>query len=62
MKTILQLFMGKSCYKNFEVNEPGVFYLLFYVQSRKIPKKTVVGAARKQSRKELSECSRWLPD
>ena len=34
--------LGKSCYKMWKVNKPGVFYLLFCVQSREIPKKKLV--------------------
>ena len=31
--------MGGSGYEKWKLNERGVFYLLFYVQSREIPKK-----------------------
>ena len=41
--------MGKSCYEKWTVNEPGVFYSLFYVQSREIPRKMVARVARNQN-------------
>ena len=49
MKALFAAVIGKSGYEKWKVNEPGVFYFLFYVQSGEIPKKTVVGVARKQS-------------
>ena len=33
--------LSESNYNKWKVNEPGVFCLLFYVQSREIPKTTV---------------------
>ena len=50
MKAFFAPVIGKSGYEKWKVNEPGVFYFLFYVQSREIPKKPVAGVARKQSR------------
>ena len=49
MKAFFAAVIGKSGYEKWKVNEPGVFYFLFYVQSREIPKKTVAGVARKES-------------
>ena len=51
MKAFLAAVIGKSGYEKWKVNEPGVFYFLFYIQSREIPKKPVAGVARKQSSK-----------
>ena len=28
------MITSKSCYEKWKVNEPGVFYILFYIQSR----------------------------
>ena len=39
MKAFFAAVIGKSGYEKWKVNEPGVFYFLFYVQSREIPKK-----------------------
>ena len=50
MKAFFAAVIGKSGYEKWKVNEPGVFYFLFYVQSREIPKKPVAGVARKESR------------
>ena len=49
MKAFFAAVIGKSAYEKWKVNEPGVFYFLFYFQSREIPKKTVAGVARKKS-------------
>ena len=49
MKAFFAAVIGKSGYEKWNVNEPGGFYFLFYVQSREIPKKTVAGVARKES-------------
>ena len=49
MKAFFAAVIGKSGYEKWKVNDPGVFYFLFYVQSREIPKKTVAGVARKES-------------
>ena len=40
---------GKNGYEKLEVNKPGEFFRLFYVQSRAIPKHPVAGVSRKQS-------------
>ena len=50
MKAFFAAVIGKSGYEKWKVNEPGVFYFLFYVQSREIPKKPVAGVARKESK------------
>ena len=50
MKAFFAAVIGKSGYEKWKVNEPGVFYFLFHVQSREIPKKPVAGVARKESR------------
>ena len=49
MKAFFEAVIGKSGYEKWKINEPGVFYFLFYVRSREIPKKPVAGVARKQS-------------
>ena len=49
MEAFFAAIIGKSDYEKWKVNEPGVFYFLFYVQSREIPKKPVAGVARKES-------------
>ena len=49
MKAFFAAIIGESGYEKWKVNEPGVFYFLFYVQSREIPKKSVAGVARKES-------------
>ena len=49
MKAFFAAVIGKSGYEKWKVNEPGVFYFLFYVQSREIPKKPVAGVACKES-------------
>ena len=40
MKALLAAVIGKSGYEKWKVNEPGVFYFPFSVQSRETPKKT----------------------
>ena len=55
MKAFFAAVIGKSVYEKWKVNEPGVFYFLFYVQSREIPKKPIAGVARKESR-QVSLC------
>ena len=50
MKAYFEAVIGKIGYEKWKVNEPGVFYFLFYVRSREIPKKPFAGVARKQSR------------
>ena len=49
MKAFFAAVIGKSGYEKWKVNEPGVFYFLFYVRSREIQKKPVAGVARKES-------------
>ena len=49
MKAFLAAVIDKSGYEKWKLNEPAVFYFLFYVQSREIPKKPDAGVARKQS-------------
>ena len=60
MKAFFAAVIGKSGYEKWKVNKPGVFYFLFYVQSREIPKKPVAGAARKESnishRQDIGAC------
>ena len=53
MKAFFAAVIGKSGYEKWKVNEPGVFYFLFYVQSREIPKKPVAGVARKESSNKM---------
>ena len=55
MKAFFAAVIGKSGYEKWKVNEPGVFYFLFYVQSREIPKKPVAGVARKESSHETPD-------
>ena len=50
MKAFFAAGMGKSGYKKSKVKEPDMFYFLFYVQSREIPKNWMhAGIARKHS-------------
>ena len=49
MKAFFAAVIGKSGYEKWKVNEPGVSYFLFYVQSREKAKKPVAGIARKES-------------
>ena len=56
MKAFFAVVIGKSGYEKWKVNEPGVFYFLFYVKSREIPKKPVAGVARKQSSMHFFVC------
>ena len=53
MEAFFAAIIGKSVYEKWKVNEPGVFYFLFYFKSRDIPKKPVAGVARKQSKHEI---------
>ena len=50
---LLAAVMGKCGYEKWNTNKPDVFHFLIFVQSRKIPKKTVAGVARKQSSYEI---------
>ena len=58
MKAFFAAVIGKSGYEKWKVNEPGVFYFLFYVRSREIQKKPVAGVARKESSKDISGTGR----
>ena len=60
MKAFFAAVICKSGYEKWKVNDPGVFYFLFYVQSREIPKKPVAGVARKESSSTMQNVSRVL--
>ena len=54
MKAFFAAVIGESGYEKWKVNEPGVFYFLFYVQSREIPKNRLLELLAKRV---VSQCS-----